>query len=76
MSEWQPIKTAPYNVAILVFGKWSGEVADLSDDPPCAGVARQIWPGMSWYAEIADTYSVTCEPTHWMPLPPPPEGKT
>lgn len=72
MSDWQPIETAPRDgTEILVFGKWDGEVNDFTPIPADAGVAR--WTGGAWCAVWTDCYSVTCNATHWMPLPPPPK---
>ena len=68
---WQPIETAPKDgTAIIVYGQWAAEIGDWADDPPSVGVAYSN--GTGWFSIHADYYSVTCDATHWMPLPNPP----
>lgn len=71
MSEWQPIKTAPKDGTIILLtggqetlaGYWEQEHA------PAALIGRgwQVY----WHptAKVPDR-----RPTHWMPLPAPPEA--
>lgn len=61
MSEWQPIETAPEGEEILVYA-------------PIDGVVSSIYKFGAWQKLIM-VYggSKTNEPTHWMPLPEPPE---
>ena len=71
MSEWQPIETAPKDgTKILVHGP-------MKEDPATAT------PHDRTYTEVCPWYlgrwTVTWkvghgEPTHWMPLPDPPEA--
>jgi len=63
MSEWQPISTAPRGTDNEFLG-WDGKVMD------------KTWEG--WDVEDEPTYVrsdwVSWQPTHWMPLPAPPEA--
>jgi hypothetical protein len=71
--EWQPIETAPKDLA------WSGNGQNyaariLAYDPRQPDALRCRW----WWSDdgasnfIADG-GFAAFPTHWMPLPPPPE---
>ena len=60
MTEWQPIDTAPKDgTDVLV---WCGGAMFIA----CMEVGR-------WFFDRTD-YSVKPLPTHWMPLPAPPEN--
>lgn len=73
MSKWQPIETAPRDGRqVLLSGSWDGRA--------------WVWQGWfdhederGWFAagsHWTDAYDGSLEhPTHWMPLPPPPEAK-
>lgn len=62
MAEWQPIETAPKDgTKILAFNKW-GEY----------GVAEWVESQQCWFAGYDDFTA----PTHWMPLPEPPEDNS
>ena len=69
MSEWQDISTAPKDsTPVLVYGP-SDEVAwDYEGGVNCA-VMR--WGKYGWEAFYSGIDLLT--PTHWMPLPAPPE---
>lgn len=67
---WQPIETAPRNTyLILAFGKhvlvgkWNWHRGYVN--------ARPYWQSQSHYGISWDREN---QPTHWMPLPSPPEG--
>jgi hypothetical protein len=70
MSDWLPIETAPKGPMIILYG--AGEVtvggwisaADQGVEP---GMEHTV--GAGWWS--MDTVG---DPTHWMPLPDPPEG--
>lgn len=82
--QWQPIETAPHNERVLVFYTYTNGVGrriiatyyraeTLESEYEESGYAE---PG--WYEEsyAADTiYPIEQEPTHWMPLPPPPHDR-
>jgi hypothetical protein len=66
MSEWQPIETAPKDAGSLVV--WNGEryaVAEWTDY-------------YGWWEKrkdpLGEPYGIRPQPTHWMPLPPPPSA--
>lgn len=72
--EWQPIETAPKGgTRILAWAYRRGWEASSGAIVVCA------WHGTRWgimgaicdkgWADIKDE----CTPTHWMPLPPPPQ---
>jgi hypothetical protein len=81
--DWQPISTAPRNGRrillwdahknVVVSGCWHHEP---ERDNPTSGLE----PAWSWW--VADEDVVMWDggpddhPTHWMPLPAPPEGKS
>lgn len=62
MSEmkWQPIETAPRDGTIFI--AWFGEYAE----------SGYFWEGGSFVWQH-DGDSPMTGPTHWMPMPPPPE---
>lgn len=59
--DWQPIETAP-KIEFAEILLWNGK--DVK--------AGSWWEGrwVDWYDDIQP------QPTHWTPLPPPPETKT
>ena len=78
---WQPIDTAPKDgTAILVAGGLDCEhmyarnaAQSLLSKSPC----RVMWDGHQWMIAICEAgYNNPCvdSPTHWMPLPEPPNG--
>lgn len=75
MSEWQPIETAPRDGTWLLltggdiqYG-WDGDTV-----PPCVcgHSSGREWQ-FAWYDGGA--YGEYLRPTHWMPLPAPPEAQ-
>ena len=66
MSGWQPIETAPWDTAVLVFIPDSAicefEIAHRSADDPDG----------DWYSYIHLGGPIDVAPTHWQPLPAPP----
>lgn len=82
MAEWQPIETAPKNGFFLV--------CDMSGHPEDYDVSSAVvWidTGMSDKFLVDATICECCgahgwleyarsDPTHWMPLPEPPDEKT
>ena len=71
MNEWQPIETAPKDGTwVLVCGNgWDVMMASYSYD-------GRIGRGYFWGPTEWDDYELAeQQPTHWMPLPEPPENK-
>lgn len=62
MSEWRPIETAPKD-GTLVLLSIGGEVH--------IGLFTNGWGGPDWY-DYDEKGAFMFEPTHWMPIPPPP----
>ena len=61
MSEWKPIETAPKDGMVMVCGKW-----DNGD----------VWYNFGNCLEVGGPYGdwdIDLDPTHWMPLPTPPQ---
>ncbi len=72
-SGWQPIETAPKNVSVLIYipnaehygpGIYRGMLVDMGTGPHWSANAVAMGRDLG-----RDTM-----PTHWMPLPSPPEG--
>ncbi len=61
MSQWETIKTAPKDGTLIL--AWTVE-----GDRPCV----LAWRTYRWDDDSGDSYQ-DYQPTHWMPLPPPPE---
>jgi len=73
MSEWQPIKTAPWEQWVLVTsGKYNG----VNTFPFVAGLYGDFMSEKgqeaSWFA-LENGNRVEEKLTHWMPLPDPPD---
>lgn len=64
---WQPIETAPRDGSILGWNRLDGV---LVYRPVNYGSNKQF---ASWAAEF-DCEGLADDPTHWMPLPEPPEA--
>jgi len=74
MTEWQPIETAPKDGSSILFSAagwkraWAGYYLSLKTAQFAGDVERF---GEGWKR---DNYcDVQCNPTHWQPLPAPPE---
>jgi hypothetical protein len=78
--DWQPIETAPKDgTRVLVWAsKWAGEIAGVINEAQGSCRIAYYTNGQSdysgdwWNDDVGDAYSTWCQPTHWMPLPPPP----
>ena len=84
MTEWQPIETAPRDGTDILL--MSNDAPGLP-----GGVADKCWAGNTavagWWGDERDGGQWICymsmvqdpelhfEPTHWMPLPAPPNGQ-
>lgn len=84
MAEWQPIETAPKDGAsILVFCvKFAGEISGVVEKNGMTITSRNSswdgrsdYPGNNWWDDGGDYYATWCWPTHWMPLPGPPNSE-
>lgn len=84
-SKWQPIKTAPKDgtTILLAGGTWCDDDQDYKNPP--RGVMAARWRSSRAYGETYWHWTIAAleaghslatydNPTHWMPLPPPPEG--
>lgn len=70
--EWQPIETAPKDSEILLwFPRWKAKTGRFQADKYSAR------PRPYWTMDAERLWGVRDvrlnQPTHWMPLPPPPE---
>lgn len=72
---WQPIETAPKDVCVLIYSKeysinsaWHSEAVDENG----RDLGYKFFIGQTW----GDCRAAIIEPTHWMPLPKPPEAKS
>lgn len=81
--EWQPIETAPRDREILAFcNRANGEISGVIERPE--GFIAIISGGPTradhdsgdgwWHDAGGDYYSTWVWPTHWMPLPEPPNA--
>ena len=64
LNKWQPIETAPSNKAVL-----------LHQPDPSGSHSGWIFIGINRKDRWYQLPSRECYPTHWMPLPEPPEVK-
>ena len=72
--QWRPVEEAPKDGGpFLVFGgTWEGEISG----PSYASGSISLVEGEEFCVEGTDYYSAyISEPTHFMPLPPPPAGE-
>ena len=67
MSEWQPIETAPKNGNPFIC--WNGKEMLILNQPKGCSLGRWEKSGKNWFGGFIRFDN----PTHWMPLPPPPE---
>ena len=79
MSEWQPIETAPKDGAPILI--WQPENAQFDqindckfDDPRYAIGYWRVWAKSEWAAAWGNRNQAHVNPTHWMPLPEPPNA--
>ena len=81
MSEWQPIETAPRDGTVVLvwwpdFWVNDGELTDEIVGGQCCVSCNRFgeWQREVTYAAILDDdFEPAEEPTHWQPLPTPPE---
>jgi len=72
VSDWQPIETAPKDKDVEVLLRWNDDVIRIGKrwaDLP--GAFKVMVDFGDCYAGVYSPKDY--EPTHWMPLPPPPK---
>jgi hypothetical protein len=68
MSEWQPIETAPKDGTRVIARQ--GFTVDTMF------WSKRIWAGGGgWVSDICRSETYVYSPTHWMPLPDPPQDE-
>ncbi len=73
--KWQPIATAPENVSVLIYiPEWDHYGPGIYRAMLVNMITTKRWTTTAWACGRDLTSSV--EPTHWMPLPDPPESDT
>lgn len=72
MSEWQDISTAPKDGStILTWGRLHDDGDSDMGERPIVRVSRWRLQVGHWYSDCSGSHV----PTHWQPLPSPPEAK-
>lgn len=73
--EWQPIETAPDDVAVLGWGAEYGARQTIHWLYPKGSIAHAQDPTARFWdwAEPQNHWSSSWNPTHWLPLPIPPK---
>jgi hypothetical protein len=71
MNDWNPIETAPENKEVLVYSKNGISVARRDSFGLFYGIVDGEVP--SYDEDQEDWHYEVYDPTHWMPLPNPPE---
>ena len=72
---WQPIETAPRDQALILFGSQRPHDMVFMAGPSVFAGYWDIIDG-AWCATGSTWAGPFYDPTHWMPLPPPPEALT
>lgn len=78
-THWQPIETAPKDGTEVLLGGVSTPFAN-GVNPAWVDIGsfeERGYCGSCWYSSATDRDGdrLDCDPTHWMPLPEPPEVK-
>jgi hypothetical protein len=70
--DWRPIESAPKDgTEIIAWGVMAGEPGYTSDEKAWTGIR---WSKDGWVTtKPQGRYFVGFHPTHWVPLPPPPQ---
>lgn len=70
MSEWQPIETAPRDETDILIARFKPGM--WSRPPVVAGWYERGTDEPGWYGYDEPERQNISDPTHWMPIPPPP----
>lgn len=71
MTEWQPIETAPKDgTKVLLWEAGHAPYVGSRDDQD-----DEWWTDEDWANDAARCFPPRCNPSHWMPLPPPPTNQ-
>jgi hypothetical protein len=78
VSEWQPIETAPRDsTVVLVYRADAGVFTAWFTNPGFAlGLPDDEWTEDEWWSTDGTDLQGDLMPTHWMPLPAPPNPET
>lgn len=69
MSEWQPIETAPTDGVSSVLLAYAGSARRVRE-----GFYRKSREHWGYYGSTSLKSEALVQPTHWMPLPTPPQN--
>lgn len=72
--EWQPIETAPMDGTYILIYQHNKMYADYEHTIYVAKYRTDYLNNPEWVEAMGEEY-ICFDPTHWMPLPKPPEGK-
>lgn len=70
--QWQPIETAPEMTFILIYenGRYHTAKYELTDADGYFDKPMMLWGFVDGWLDVNTDF----KPTHWMPLPEPPNG--
>ena len=75
MSDWQPIETAPKDGQSVLLVRYTGVIPRTKLYP--FQIVVGFWEITEWMAQNSEYYKQrdyeALHPTHWMPLPEPPQ---
>lgn len=72
---WQPIETAPKEIAVWAYGLIPGEYGYAPDEYDMVKAVKGR-DGRWTFAQAMPRYApIYWKPSHWMPLPAPPEQR-
>lgn len=73
MSEWRPIETAPKDGSVVLLWEKGSELIYDSNSEIAAGYCRYDGHWTTGQYDFWCDEIECCKPTHWMPLPEPPQ---
>jgi hypothetical protein len=72
MSKWQPIETAPTDEqTVILWGRYWSDAQGWFREPLCGRWNERL---QHWEAGAMHQYPFGVRPTHWHPLPAPPQS--